>query len=68
MGNRLPGIGTVGRVAQPEETSAQEHRTTTAEQGRFCVARCACGWRGPARRARSSARRDAETHETEGGL
>ncbi|MER5753175.1 hypothetical protein [Streptomyces sp. NPDC002088] len=38
------------------------HRTTTAEQGRFCVARCTCGWRGPARRARSLARADAEGH------
>ncbi|MEU0257247.1 hypothetical protein ABZ299_33325 [Streptomyces sp. NPDC006184] len=42
----------------------QEHLTTTAEQGRFCVARCSCGWRGPARRARSQARTDAETHTT----
>ncbi|MFI2642612.1 hypothetical protein [Streptomyces sp. NPDC018610] len=39
-----------------------DHRTTTAEQGRFCVARCTCGWRGPARRARSLARTDAEGH------
>ncbi|WNM36164.1 hypothetical protein RKE30_40290 [Streptomyces sp. Li-HN-5-11] len=36
--------------------------TTTVEQGRFCVARCSCGWRGPARRARSLARTDAEGH------
>ncbi|MFE2098981.1 MULTISPECIES: hypothetical protein [unclassified Streptomyces] len=40
----------------------QEHLTTTMEQGRFCVARCTCGWRGPARRARSQARTDAEGH------
>ncbi|MFF9770448.1 hypothetical protein ACIGXF_30825 [Streptomyces sp. NPDC053086] len=40
----------------------QEHLTTTSEQGRFCVARCSCGWRGPARRARSQARTDAEGH------
>ncbi|MFF8448211.1 hypothetical protein [Streptomyces leeuwenhoekii] len=39
-----------------------EHRTTTVEQGPFCVARCSCGWRGPARRARSLARADAEGH------
>ncbi|MEU0744009.1 hypothetical protein [Streptomyces sp. NPDC006134] len=39
-----------------------EHRTTTVEQGRFCAARCSCGWRGPARRARSLARADAEGH------
>ncbi|WP_119293913.1 hypothetical protein [Streptomyces sp. YIM 130001] len=39
-----------------------EHRTTTVEQGRFCSARCSCGWRGPARRARSKARSDATDH------
>ncbi|MEU7427893.1 MULTISPECIES: hypothetical protein [unclassified Streptomyces] len=43
-----------------------EHLTTTAEQGRFCVARCSCGWRGPARRARSQARTDAEGHTAAG--
>ncbi|WP_167382928.1 hypothetical protein [Streptomyces mangrovisoli] len=41
-----------------------EHRTTTTEQGPFCVARCTCGWRGPARRARSQARTDAAGHAT----
>ncbi|MFJ8083306.1 hypothetical protein ACIQ6Y_22210 [Streptomyces sp. NPDC096205] len=40
-----------------------EHRTTTVEQGPFCVARCSCGWRGPARRARSLARTDAARHQ-----
>ncbi|MBB5927639.1 hypothetical protein [Streptomyces echinatus] len=44
------------------DRSGQEHLTTTTEQGRFCVARCSCGWRGPARRARSQARADAEGH------
>ncbi|MFH0176224.1 hypothetical protein ACIA6D_12500 [Streptomyces cacaoi] len=39
-----------------------EHSTTTVEQGRFCLARCTCGWRGPARRARSTARTDGELH------
>ncbi|MGC9382029.1 hypothetical protein [Streptomyces sp. MH13] len=39
-----------------------EHLTTTVEQGPFCLARCTCGWRGPARRARSQARTDARTH------
>ncbi|MEU1405339.1 hypothetical protein ABZ471_23780 [Streptomyces sp. NPDC005728] len=42
-----------------------QHLTTTTEQGRFCVARCTCGWRGPARRARSQARTDAEGHATD---
>ncbi|MET7682738.1 hypothetical protein [Streptomyces sp. NPDC005423] len=45
--------------AHPEPV---EHRTTTVDQGRFCLARCTCGWRGPARRARSQARTDAEGH------
>ncbi|MCF0076406.1 hypothetical protein [Streptomyces lomondensis] len=39
-----------------------EHRTTTKEKGHFCMAHCTCGWRGPARRARSLARSDAEKH------
>ncbi|MDQ0775699.1 hypothetical protein QF026_004165 [Streptomyces aurantiacus] len=52
-------------MAQQEEIAPLEHRTTMVEQGRFCLARCTCGWRGPARRARSSARTDAETHVTE---
>ncbi|MFK0169009.1 hypothetical protein ACIQU5_09415 [Streptomyces sp. NPDC090306] len=41
-----------------------EHRTTMREQGPFCFATCSCGWRGPARRARSLARTDAEGHTT----
>ncbi|MEU6381035.1 hypothetical protein [Streptomyces sp. NPDC046909] len=48
--------------AQDIPPPPQEHRTTTVEQGRFCTARCICGWRGPARRARSQARTDAEGH------
>ncbi|REK87301.1 hypothetical protein DY245_27385 [Streptomyces inhibens] len=38
------------------------HATSTTERGSFCTARCTCGWRGPARRARSQARTDAERH------
>ncbi|MEU6736201.1 hypothetical protein [Streptomyces physcomitrii] len=53
-------------MAQQQEESVPggpgEHRTTTVENGRFCAARCGCGWRGPARRARSKARADAEGH------
>ena len=56
------GVGTVVRVAQEYESDPQEHRTITHEQGRFCVARCSCGWRGPARRARGLARTDADGH------
>ncbi|MCC3771009.1 hypothetical protein [Streptomyces sp. UNOC14_S4] len=40
------------------------HSTSTSEIGSFCSARCSCGWRGPARRARSLAREDATTHMT----
>ncbi|MFJ8676573.1 hypothetical protein [Streptomyces sp. NPDC093589] len=42
--------------------AAPRHRTSTNERGSFCLARCDCGWRGPARRARSQARTDAERH------
>lgn len=49
-----------------EQTSSPiptgDHVTSTVEQGRFCFARCTCGWRGPARRARSLARTDAAGH------
>ncbi|MBR8642423.1 hypothetical protein KEF29_31580 [Streptomyces tuirus] len=48
-------------MAQQDEL---EHRTTTTEKGRFCMATCTCGWHGPARRARSQARTDAEKHKT----
>ncbi|MGO4418409.1 hypothetical protein AB4Z54_06510 [Streptomyces sp. MCAF7] len=39
-----------------------QHRTSTAEKGSFCSARCSCGWRGPARRSRDKARTDAAGH------
>ncbi|MFT2019503.1 hypothetical protein ACMA1D_27210 [Streptomyces sp. 796.1] len=41
---------------------SEEHETTTTETGAFCLARCSCGWLGPARRARSRARTDADLH------
>ncbi|MFI9235905.1 hypothetical protein [Streptomyces sp. NPDC053079] len=47
--------------------SGAAHSTTTSERGSFCTARCSCGWYGPARRARSLAREDAETHVTTAG-
>ncbi|MFF2504850.1 hypothetical protein ACFVTY_15950 [Streptomyces sp. NPDC058067] len=49
-------------MAQEQSEPPEPHHTTTAEQGRFCLARCTCGWRGPARRARSKAREDAAQH------
>ncbi|MBB4892058.1 hypothetical protein FHS39_001058 [Streptomyces olivoverticillatus] len=42
-----------------------DHATTTSERGSFCTARCTCGWYGPARRARSLAREDADNHATQ---
>ncbi|MEZ7154333.1 hypothetical protein ACBR38_04770 [Streptomyces sp. MAD19A] len=50
---------------QDDAPEPRRHFTTTTEQGPFCTARCTCGWRGPARRARSLARRDAENHTGE---
>ncbi|MER5987323.1 hypothetical protein [Streptomyces sp. NPDC001787] len=38
------------------------HSTSTVERGSFCLARCSCGWSGPARRSRDRARTDAEQH------
>ncbi|MBB1245460.1 hypothetical protein GL263_18100 [Streptomyces durbertensis] len=52
---------------ESEQVTAQaaaEHRVTTSERGSFSSARCACGWRGPARRARSKAREDALHHHS----
>ncbi|MEE1755546.1 hypothetical protein [Streptomyces sp. SP18CS02] len=45
--------------AQP---SGEGHHTTTVERGSFCLARCTCGWAGPARRSRDRARTDATAH------
>ncbi|MFD3818547.1 hypothetical protein ACFWRZ_26100 [Streptomyces rubiginosohelvolus] len=38
------------------------HSATTIERGSFCLARCNCGWSGPARRSRDRARTDAAEH------
>ncbi|WP_329219652.1 hypothetical protein [Streptomyces microflavus] len=38
------------------------HSATTTERGSFCLARCTCGWVGPARRSRDRARTDAAEH------
>ncbi|GAA2510692.1 hypothetical protein ACFW9F_09950 [Streptomyces sp. NPDC059506] len=45
-----------------EDCRPVTHRTSTVERGSFCFATCDCGWRGPARRARDKARKDAEEH------
>ncbi|MFI2777779.1 hypothetical protein [Streptomyces sp. ALB3] len=49
----------------PVHSPAPAHSTTTVERGSFCLARCACGWSGPARRSRDRARTDAEEHLAE---
>ncbi|WP_370260252.1 hypothetical protein [Streptomyces sp. V4I8] len=51
-----------GPTSPAQSDDSAEHRTTTVDKGRFCTAHCTCGWRGPARRARSLARADAEGH------
>ncbi|MGW1468255.1 hypothetical protein ACWCPT_28365 [Streptomyces sp. NPDC002308] len=68
----LPARRTPVRAAPPSGTvtpaepvaAAQDHATTTTERGSFCLARCTCGWSGPARRSRDLARTDAERHRT----
>ncbi|MFJ7948259.1 hypothetical protein ACIQ6K_32150 [Streptomyces sp. NPDC096354] len=45
-------------------TTASAHRPFTIERGSFCIARCNCGWTGPARRSRDRARTDAEEHRS----
>ncbi|MFE9820586.1 hypothetical protein ACFYSH_00175 [Streptomyces sp. NPDC005791] len=48
----------------PVHSPAPAHSTTTVERGSFCLARCGCGWSGPARRSRDRARTDAAEHHT----
>ncbi|MET8678435.1 hypothetical protein ABZW18_12840 [Streptomyces sp. NPDC004647] len=43
----------------------ENHHTRTDDRGSFSLARCSCGWAGPARRARGRAREDADTHLTD---
>nr|WP_234433321.1 hypothetical protein [Streptomyces sp. NRRL WC-3549] len=53
--------------APPEPAAgapAPAHATATVERGSFCIARCVCGWSGPARRSRDRARTDADDHGT----
>ncbi|MGW6537825.1 hypothetical protein ACWGBV_12225 [Streptomyces sp. NPDC055051] len=45
-----------------EQPATGPHRTTTQERGSFALARCTCGWSGPARRSRDRARTDAAEH------
>ncbi|MFB7345510.1 hypothetical protein ACFCZ6_36265 [Streptomyces hydrogenans] len=47
-----------------EQSATGPHHTTTTERGSFALARCTCGWTGPARRSRDRARADADAHLT----
>ncbi|MFD7626884.1 hypothetical protein ACFV7Q_12780 [Streptomyces sp. NPDC059851] len=47
------------------DTHPHTHTTDTIERGAFCLAVCTCGWKGPARRSRDLARKDAAGHGTE---
>ncbi|MGW1769621.1 hypothetical protein ACWCQL_36955 [Streptomyces sp. NPDC002073] len=53
-------------VPEPRVPALAEpaHHASTTERGSFCTARCSCGWRGPARRSRDLARKDAAAHNT----
>ncbi|MFF8265137.1 hypothetical protein [Streptomyces virginiae] len=46
--------------SQPQPPTA--HTTSTTDRGSFCLAVCSCGWKGPARRSRDVARKDATGH------
>ncbi|MEE1931368.1 hypothetical protein V1J52_24935 [Streptomyces sp. TRM 70351] len=52
---------------QQPASAPDEHRTSMRESGAFISARCSCGWRGPARRARSRAQSDALDHPDSAG-
>ncbi|MFD5897669.1 hypothetical protein [Streptomyces sp. NPDC060366] len=43
--------------------SPVSHLASTVERGSFSLARCTCGWSGPARRSRDRARTDAASHQ-----
>ncbi|MGP3953137.1 hypothetical protein [Streptomyces sp. 7N604] len=50
------------KASEVPSEPGEGHCTRTVEQGAFCIARCNCGWTGPARRARAKAREDAAAH------
>ncbi|MEU9255183.1 hypothetical protein AB0D66_25440 [Streptomyces sp. NPDC048270] len=55
----LPLPSSVPHRPQPPTAG---HTTSTADRGSFCLAVCTCGWKGPARRSRDLARKDAARH------
>ncbi|TVL87962.1 hypothetical protein [Streptomyces sp. SAJ15] len=54
--------GDSGNTGNADHTGLAEHHTSVLEKGAFAMAHCSCGWLGPARRARSRARADADSH------
>ncbi|MFG2723166.1 hypothetical protein ACGFW5_33445 [Streptomyces sp. NPDC048416] len=56
----------MGPPSRPQYGGAVPHQTAVTERGSFAIARCSCGWAGPARRSRDRARADADVHV--GGL
>ncbi|WP_411146491.1 hypothetical protein [Streptomyces sp. x-80] len=63
--HHTPDSAPAARPADPDHAPARQHHVSTTERGSFCLARCDCGWSGPARRARSQARTDATRHLTD---
>lgn len=53
-------------VPPPRPQPPIAHTTSTTDRGSFCLAVCSCGWKGPARRSRDLARKDATGHEATG--
>ncbi|MDT9685215.1 hypothetical protein RND61_24590 [Streptomyces sp. TRM76323] len=49
-------------ASPPPPVTGVPHHTNTIERGAFALARCTCGWSGPARRSRERARTDAAAH------
>ncbi|MFE0604602.1 hypothetical protein ACFW2T_22820 [Streptomyces sp. NPDC058892] len=65
----VPALDAVPLPRPQSQTQPQPpttHTTSTADRGSFCLAVCSCGWKGPARRSRDLARKDAAGHEATG--
>ncbi|MEU6211973.1 hypothetical protein ACIPRL_33485 [Streptomyces sp. NPDC090085] len=58
-------VAPLASVPRPPSPPQPAHIPSTAERGSFCLAVCSCGWKGPARRSRDLARKDAARHQSE---
>ncbi|MGW4507557.1 hypothetical protein ACWENO_23280 [Streptomyces sp. NPDC004436] len=58
-------VAPLASVPRPPSAPQPAHIPSTAERGSFCLAVCSCGWKGPARRSRDLARKDAARHQSE---